>query len=670
MRAGASAPPSSLSVSSQYRATPAGGRIDAIDCSGGPPCSALLESGDHRYFLMQENGLSRWSASAIGSESQPLPSDPSMSCPVQGTCEVAYGNTVSSTNDGGTHWSTTRVPGHQTRVASVSCESILHCIAVGTELATKSRMRGVIWTKNGYRANWIRHALTDNDRVRPVKLSCLPDVGCALAVSYASAVFMLYAPTSSATFSLAEQVPGLTSVRAMSCQPVGNEPGCTLIGSSGTLAGSQLETVQADGSAHIYPLRASSGAGTIGCLGQGLCLVPTGSGISLVNTLADSSSKVSTTARSPTIDAIGCFGGTCVYGGTDSDNGLRFEQSDNGAAFVDGPEDGGPAYGLLTGCPSNVSCPVLLNGGQHDGILISPSSHSSWSTTSMPNGFDPSAGSCATDQWCGVVGTIDAATQSEFAIVSGTGATGAVLPLPVNAAQLSAESQAMSCPSMLHCVLLVGSQAGPATVATTIDGGKSWVVSSHQIGGTLFDVTIECATNLNCAAGGTTYGKTNANGDFLTPDQAHLYYSSDGGLTWNEGRTPRHIGHVDGLACNHDTCWAAARDNQARQDGTAVAFVRSPDGGRIWDRAPSPPEVGAVSVEGFNCKSGNECWALMTLNRSVVEVSTSDGGTHWQQRRVNVPAGQVWQAICPTVDACMATNNGSAGVLVFTLQAQ
>jgi photosystem II stability/assembly factor-like uncharacterized protein len=666
---GASSPP--LTITSSYHAIPAGGRVDAIDCTGGPPCSALLESGARRYFLMTENQLGGWSTSPIGMESQPLAPNPSMSCPNSGICDIAYGNTVSSTHDAGVRWSFSHVSGPRAHVVAISCATMSRCVAIGTvQLRASSHREPMVWEQSGAGTKWTGRALTPNHLVVPAKLSCFEGVGCALAITDRDRVDMFYLPASDGTVDVTEQVRGLSSVRAMSCQVVGGEPECTLVGSGDTIENLQLETVRPNGTAQIYRLRnGATGAQTLGCVQPGICLVPASPGLLLVNTMTGSSAVVDSPSGSPSVDAIGCASEICVFGGTDSDNGVRFDQSNSGGtSFLNGPEDGGPAYGVLMECGASHSCPVLLNGGHNYGLLSYSPTTGHWSRSSFPGTFDPSSGSCASIQWCGVVGTTEGASHSAFAVVTSSGTTSVLNGLPVNAQQLSSQSPSVSCPAVLHCVLVVGSESGPATVATTMDGGKSWAVAKHQIDGTLFDVTIQCADAESCVVGGTTYGSIDSQSKFTSPDVGHLYVSHDGGLTWSQSRLHTSIGHVDGLTCDGATCWAAARDDNASRDGTAVAFLRSSNGGTTWTRTSSPPEKDAVSVESLDCQGVSHCWALLSLHDAIVEVSTDDGGARWQQRVVEATPGLVWQASCSAVNSCVATNNGSAGVLVFRLR--
>ena len=129
---------------------------------------------------------------------------------------------------------------------------------------------------------------------------------------------------------------------------------------------------------------------------------------------------------------------------------------------------------------------------------------------------------------------------------------------------------------------------------------------------------------------------------------------------------PAGTGELGALSCaTVRRCWAVgvAGPNSAAAPGTTTVIVATKNGGRTWHKQKvtggSTPELSGVS-----CPDKTDCMAVgsngASLPGSGVVLTTTDGGTTWNQVATPTGAITVTTVACSSVTSCLAiVNDGS-----------
>lgn len=207
---------------------------------------------------------------------------------------------------------------------------------------------------------------------------------------------------------------------------------------------------------------------------------------------------------------------------------------------------------------------------------------------------------------------------------------------------------AVSCPGADRCIG-VADTSGSASVATSDDGGRTWIRRSAPFGVTRL-TAVTCATLEHCWAVGNA-GREGA-----------LLATTDGGDDWVRQSTPSGVVSLDAISCPTTTaCWAVGTMDMG---GAIVATI---DGGGIWARQSAP--AGVTSLDAVSCPTVTACWAGGGGPGGAALMSTHDGGGNWVQDVLPPAAGpglatRVAAVVCPTVQTCWAADTGARGSVI------
>jgi photosystem II stability/assembly factor-like uncharacterized protein len=293
-------------------------------------------------------------------------------------------------------------------------------------------------------------------------------------------------------------------------------------------------------------------------------------------------------------------------------------------------------------CVSATSCYATAGGSGPYELFHSMSGGASWQLLwRFPADVQLVSVACPTGTECLVGGSIGAA-GSERAYLSITrnggaswGAIRVPSPWPV---------EALSCPSLSHCVALVGiNESGGALVSD--DGGSSWQAATLPSTAGVAQQALTCPSPQVCVAGGSSASQISAPGTLGTLGIGLTWSSSDGGKHWRITAQPAGTS-ATGIVCMTATeCVMTG----ASANGTVVSAVT--DDGVTWTDHAVP---GVDWIGKPSCPSAGRCFAIAQSARGTILLSSSDGGVSWAIRhsfgdKIYAFTSQI---DCPSTEAC------------------
>ena len=144
-----------------------------------------------------------------------------------------------------------------------------------------------------------------------------------------------------------------------------------------------------------------------------------------------------------------------------------------------------------------------------------------------------------------------------------------------------------------------------------------------------------------------------------------VFYTTDGGSSWNAGTlpttTPTPIGGLLGIACTSTAdCEAVGYIGAQAFEGTAVA-LRSSDGGKVWSKPQSVPS-GITGLNAVSCPSSTVCDAVGDIGVSgAAAIVTTDSGSKWVKQNLPAQLNYLVAITCPLVNYCQAGGTSLAG---------
>jgi photosystem II stability/assembly factor-like uncharacterized protein len=273
--------------------------------------------------------------------------------------------------------------------------------------------------------------------------------------------------------------------------------------------------------------------------------------------------------RPPSLSCIDAD--TCAIFGIDqSGNSTFLETTDGGQTWTSraGPNELAGMNGpMQLACTTATSCLVVAPGPNRKvdpgstvpfggaASFVTDDGGSTWSTSSLPTGFIPSALQCISAADCVTTGSISLAgppAPSEATILHTTdgGTSWATAAIPSSlAAQDTFSPSTLSCADTGNCLAIFSDVAGSATeVLSSTDGGATWAPTAA----TGFPQGV--VTSLSCPGGADCWaaGAADASGA-----PGVVASTSDGGTTWLEAQLPQGVGVIVDISCpNASSCFA------------------------------------------------------------------------------------------------------------------
>ncbi len=208
------------------------------------------------------------------------------------------------------------------------------------------------------------------------------------------------------------------------------------------------------------------------------------------------------------------------------------------------------------------------------------------------------------------------------------------------------ELSALSCPTLDRCVA-VADTPGTAAIATSNDGGRTWVRRAAPAGVTNL-TAVTCTTPERCLAVGGA-GRRGA-----------IAATTDGGTSWVLRSAPRGVDSLDAISCpTAAICWSVGTTDRRS------AITATTDGGGTWVSQSAPS--GTASLDAVSCPTAAVCWAGGAGTEGADLVSTHDGGRTWLHDQLppgSAPLDRLAAVSCPSVAACWAVGAGAGRSVV------
>src|SRR5665213_1115790 len=380
--------------------------------------------------------------------------------------------------------------------------------------------------------------------------------------------------------------------------------------------------------------------------------------------------------------------------------------------------------GAYLACPSASICyqmsgqsPSALAGAPllSESLYFSNDAGATWTAYPMPSGFAPTSPiSCGGPKSCAAGGTYGGG--SVLVSTQDGGHSFSISPVPQNVGSfVTIDCTAINVCSGLAANRLYVAGHSDATFLSTADGGTTFtdtpIIPCESM------ESLSCASPLDCTAVGTS----DAMGvNDLTAGVVAT--TSDGGHTWVPGSLPVGFGISQGseISCgdahhcsvsgnisiaipNPPQCSSLppAANKSATSGGgfscnpngltTSGDIASTVDGGRTWTPDPLPSEIAQPNFTSISCPTARECWAAGSAAAAIqagtshieggpILLGTTNGGSSWSPVRFTVPRnapnydGQSYLSIgfitCPSVHTCIAngaTAQGSPTAPIYTL---
>jgi photosystem II stability/assembly factor-like uncharacterized protein len=355
----------------------------------------------------------------------------------------------------------------------------------------------------------------------------------------------------------------------------------------------------------------------------------------------------------------------------------------------------GPEPGSLT-CPTTATCYVLGNSAatfspqpDMNSFYVSHDGARTWNVLPVAPGIRfTSALSCASAESCAAGATYHG--QPVFVVTTDGGHSWTIDPLPAGSGQIFQ----LTCLTATTCRGLAG-PARPEFVesytdvrfVSTTDAGAHFTASAFPAGAAM--QAVSCPTVSHCVAIGLPGSYDNRR---LV--QAVAATSSDGGATWTPAVLPHGLSITPVWApvtcVSESRCFMLGYINWQDPSRGVSDIAVSEDGGRTWMERNLPASVPDPQLESIACPGETTCYVAGSyappgVSQNDVNADTStvlvthDGGVTWSQitlpRPSHRPSGWDYDAYmsvgdmqCPQVSTCIAlaaADQGAKSVPVY-----
>ena len=218
----------------------------------------------------------------------------------------------------------------------------------------------------------------------------------------------------------------------------------------------------------------------------------------------------------------------------------------------------------------------------------------------------------------------------------------------------------VACPTTQRCVAVGWDGAGQAIVTHSFNGGATWTpetIVTHDASGSGFLYSVSCPRPSYCVA----VGRDDQFKGVAT-------YSSNGGVSWSPLQTLVSVtvgtGALDNVSCPSVALCVAVGGTGTGAGASVVA--RSVNGGRTW----SPEAKVALDVTNFGlltsvaCPSASECVAGGSDGQEHAVTSYSfDAGRTWSRETIAIPGARedfITSVACPNGVECVAVGSDGA----------
>ncbi len=573
-----------------------------------------------------------------------------------------YGSSPSAafySTNGGQSWMQSTLPNGTTALTDISCGSANDCTATGFV----NGKNAILYSLNGG-ASWNLASIPNISTLDLLRVSCEAPLSGSATTQTSVTCLSAGSPLDNVIPTFLSKAPALaqflhlndtTSPLLLSTQlPV------TLISTDGGATWKQGPSLP--GGIGIVT--------SISCTSGMLDCTMTGSGFDMYSSTGGASwtgSRLPGNAGLPT--SISCYSpGICI---TATASGNGYQSTNGGASWIQTtlePTQNNTAAGSNSAfagwenvsCASSSSCAISLvalpgDGQELQGIYYTTNENTVWQESRLPMVVHRFIAVS-----CQPVGVCVAASNTQIAYSSDSGTTWTAANLPEDISQFNDIScgSATDCiavgtlsvctnPSSTECLLAnAGDADGIAPVALySNNAGQSWINVPLPLG-INFPQTVYCSSRAIC----------------VIESDTRILYSSDGGLTWEDGTLPSENGASlllsGSLSCSSDSCITAGVVN-----GRLAAFY-STDGGAGWNMASIPgsaPEIAPmnlpftygsapsdVKVQGIgyvSCSANGTCTLLggpagtLTSSGNIINAydyayNSTDGGESWTQASI------------------------------------
>ncbi len=293
-----------------------------------------------------------------------------------------------------------------------------------------------------------------------------------------------------------------------------------------------------------------------------------------------------TLSRPPSLFCVGAD--TCAILGVDGAGNSEFLETTNGGetwSAHSGPNGLTPMDGpIQLTCTTATSCLALAPDPDQGPGQVGPASAyvtddggETWSTSSLPNGYFPSAlqctslGTCVASGFQSPNGAPDMAGGTILYTTDGGSTwTSATVPTGLSA------FNSLSCAETGGCTAIFSGVGGsPSVVLSSTDGGKTWVATSAS--GFLAHgvvMSLSCPGASDCWATGVAEPTDMWAAIDLHTASGFAGSTSDSGETWQEAQLPQGVGAILDISCpDASSCYALGLRQVQQSSNTPQPFV-------------------------------------------------------------------------------------------------
>jgi photosystem II stability/assembly factor-like uncharacterized protein len=244
----------------------------------------------------------------------------------------------------------------------------------------------------------------------------------------------------------------------------------------------------------------------------------------------------------------------------------------NELTFLNGP--------FQLACTTPTSCLVVAPGTSTKvppGTIVTAAGAASyvtdnggdtWSTSSLPTGYIPSALQCASATNCVTTGSVSLGgppLPSRAAILHTTndGSNWVTASLPSQVAnQTIFAPSSLSCADTENCLAIFSDGDSSAVdVLSSTDGGATWAATNSTGLGQVGVMSLSCPSSSDCWVAGVT--NSSGKSADISATAGVVTSTTDSGTTWQEAQLPQGVGAIVDISCpNESSCFALA----VRQD--------------------------------------------------------------------------------------------------------
>jgi|GEM_PF-4587841 len=312
---------------------------------------------------------------------------------------------------------------------------------------------------------------------------------------------------------------------------------------------------------------------------------------------------------------------------------------------------------------------VTLNPGPNAHWVLAPLMHNRW--------IDEV--SCATPSFCGAL-MEERASSTQVVQAIALSSDGGISWTPSKRISESPVPAEISCEGTLQCAAVVTPNYGDGfgdlkvSVFQTENHGRSWsdsTLTTFPDDPPLYVVGFAaCLANTSCLVDATEFPPPRVRRGSLQP--AGLLESSTGSAL-SQVLVSNSPLQATGITCTESsTCWRV--DRMLSSSGYAAALEVSSDDGASWSTVLLPSGVAPVLVGG--CQSATSCEILGVSGVSlyggqlgnfdytgdtIVELTTSDGGTSWSEHTIPGSNQMPEDASCTSSTSCVVLMDDPPG---------